>query len=59
MLWEACLLWEAILLRLCSDLVYCLLTLGDVYSNSQRKSCYFTLSLPEAILHPVVFHLRI
>ena len=43
MLWEACLLWEAFLLRLCSDLVYCLLTLGDVYSNSQRESRYFTL----------------
>ena len=55
MLWEAWLLWEAFLLRLCSDLVYCLLTLGDVYSNSQRKSHYFTLSLPETILHPVVF----
>ena len=45
MLWEASLLWEALLL--CSDLVYYLLTLGDVYSNSQHKSRYFTLSLPK------------
>ena len=47
MLWEASLLWEALLLRLCSDLVYYLLTLGDVYSNSQRKSRYFSLTLPK------------